>query len=52
MTSDGGLSLNNSIIELIKIRHEHVRLVISDTTVRLTLEASKTIAGEYKHRVR
>lgn len=43
MTSDGGLNLNNSIMELVKILPEHVRLVSADTAVRLALEASKTI---------
>lgn len=39
MTSDGGLNLNNSIMELIKILPDHVRLVSTDTAVRLALEA-------------
>ncbi len=42
MTSDGGLDLNNSIMELVKILPEHVRLVSADSAVRLALEASKT----------
>jgi hypothetical protein len=42
MTSDGGLDLNNSIMELVKILPEHVRLVSSDTAVRLALEAPQT----------
>lgn len=46
MTSDGGLNLNNSIMELVKILPEHVRLVSADTAVRLALEASKTIEDE------
>ena len=40
MTSDGGLTFNNSIMELIKILPEHVHLVSSDTAIRLALEAS------------
>lgn len=46
MTSDGGLDLNNSVMELVKILPEHVRLVSSDTAVQLALEASKTIEGK------
>jgi hypothetical protein len=46
MTSDGGLSLNNSIMELIKILPEHIRLVSADTATRLALEASEAIAGQ------
>lgn len=42
MTSDGGLDLNNSIMELVKILPEHVRLVSADTAVRLALEAPQT----------
>jgi hypothetical protein len=42
MTSDGGLDLNNSIMELVKILPEHVRLVSSDTAVQLALEAPQT----------
>lgn len=45
MTSDGGLSLNNSVMELIKILPEHVHLVSADTAARLALEASKIIEG-------
>ena len=39
MTSDGGLDLNNSIMELVKLLPEHVRLVSSDTAAKLALEA-------------
>lgn len=39
MTSDGGLDLNNSIMELVKILPEHVCLVSADTAARLALEA-------------
>jgi hypothetical protein len=46
MTSDGGLSLNNSVMELFKILPEHVRLVSCDTAVQLALEASKTSKDE------
>ncbi|HPO12015.1 MAG TPA: hypothetical protein PLI09_01115 [Candidatus Hydrogenedentes bacterium] len=42
MTSDGGLNLNNSIMELVKILPEHVRLVSADTAVHLALEAPQT----------
>lgn len=45
MTSDGGLSLDNALLELVKILPEHVHLVAGDTAVRLALEASKTIEG-------
>lgn len=41
LTSDGGLNLNNSVMELVKILPEHVRLVSSDTAARLALEASR-----------
>jgi len=40
MTSDGGLDLNNSVMQLVKILPEHVRLVSADTAVRLALESS------------
>lgn len=39
MTSDGGLDLNNSVMEIVKILPEHVRLVSADTAVHLALEA-------------
>jgi len=39
MTSDGGLDLNNSIMELVKVLPEHVCLVSADTAARLALEA-------------
>jgi len=42
MTSDGGLDLNNSIMELVKLLPEHVRLVSSATAVQLALEAPQT----------
>lgn len=42
MTSDGGLDLNNSIMELVKILPEHVRLISADTAVKLALEAPQT----------
>ena len=45
MTSDGGLNLQNSVMELVTILPEHVRLVSADTAVQLALEASKTIEG-------
>lgn len=44
MTSDGGLSLNTSVMELVKVLPDHVQLVSADTAVRLALEASKTQA--------
>ncbi len=43
MTSDGGLNLDNSLMELVKILPEHVCLVSSDTAIQLALEASETI---------
>jgi len=46
MTSDGGLDLDNSIMELIKLLPEHVRLVSSDTAVRLALEAAGADEGK------
>lgn len=46
MTSDGGLNLNNSVMELVTILPEHVHLVSADTAVRLALEASKTLEGQ------
>ena len=39
MTSDGGLTLKNSFLELLKILPEHVRLVSADTASRLALES-------------
>ncbi len=39
MTSDGGLDLDNSLMELIKILPERVRLISGDAAVRLALEA-------------
>jgi hypothetical protein len=44
MTSDGGLTLDNSFLELVKILPEHVRLVSSDTAIKLALEASEKMA--------
>lgn len=46
MTSDGGLTLENSITELVKILPEHVRLVSTDTAVQLALEASEMIEAK------
>ena len=46
MTSDGGLNLSNSVMELIKILPDHVRLVSADTAVRLALEASREMEGK------
>jgi hypothetical protein len=40
MTSDGGLTLRNSVMELVKWLPEHVRLVSADTATKLALEAS------------
>ncbi len=45
MTSDGGLTIENSVMELIKLLPEHVRLVSADTAVRLALEAAETGEG-------
>lgn len=38
MTSDGGLTLENSLMELVKILPSHVQLVSADTAARLALE--------------
>lgn len=43
MTSDGGLSLTNSIMALVRILPEHVCLVSGDTAVKFALEASKSM---------
>jgi len=43
MTSDGGLTLTNSVMALLKILPEHVVLVSGDTAVRLAFESSKTM---------
>ena len=40
MTSDGGLTLENSFMAMVEMLPEHVRLVSADTAVRLALEAS------------
>ncbi len=40
MTSDGGLSLENSFMEMVKLLPEHVTLVSADTASRLALAAS------------
>jgi len=45
MTSDGGLTLNNSLLELNKILPEHVCLVSSYAAIRLALEATEKIEG-------
>jgi hypothetical protein len=42
MTSDGGLSLENSFMELVKILPAHVQLVSADTAARLALVAVAT----------
>ena len=39
MTSDGGLSLENSVMALVELLPDHVRLVSADTAVRLALES-------------
>jgi len=39
MTSDGGLNLSNSFMELVKILPDHVHLVSADTATRLALDA-------------
>lgn len=41
MTSDGGLSLENSFMELVGLLPPHVRLVSADTAARLALDASR-----------
>ena len=46
MTSDGGLSLENSFMELVRILPSHVQLVSADTAVRLALEASHRAPAE------
>jgi hypothetical protein len=40
MTSDGGLTLDNSYAELIKILPSHVELVSTDSAARLAIEAA------------
>jgi hypothetical protein len=40
MTSDGGLDLNNSVMKLVRLLPDHVRLVSARTAVRLALEAA------------
>lgn len=40
MTSDGGLTLRNSFMELVRILPSHVRLVSADTAARLALAAA------------
>ena len=40
MTSDGGLTLENSFMEMVKLLPEHVRLVSADTAVALAYEAA------------
>ena len=42
MTSDGGLNLDNSVMELIKILPEHVRLVSTDAAIKLALDSQET----------
>jgi len=39
MTSDGGLNLENSFMELVKLLPSHVQLVSADTAARLALSA-------------
>lgn len=41
MTSDGGLSLENSFMELLRILPSHVQLVSADTAARLALIADR-----------
>jgi hypothetical protein len=41
MTSDGGLNLQNSFNELVKILPSHVQLVSTDTAARLALIAAR-----------
>ncbi len=45
MTSDGGLSLENSFMELVRILPPHVRLVSADAAARLALEAHHLRGG-------
>ncbi len=40
MTSDGGLSLENSFMEMVKLLPSHVKLVSADTAAKLALAAS------------
>ena len=44
MTSDGGLNLENAFMPMVKMLPAHVRLVGTDTAVRLALEASRNRA--------
>jgi hypothetical protein len=41
MTSDGGLDLENSFMELVRLLPPHVQLVSADTAARLALEANR-----------
>jgi len=41
MTSDGGLNLENSFMELIQLLPSHVQIVSADTAVRLALTANR-----------
>jgi len=41
MTSDGGLTLENSFLALAKLLPPHVQLVSTDTAARLAIAASK-----------
>ena len=41
MTSDGGLSLESSFVELVGLLPPHVRLVSADTAARLALIADR-----------
>jgi len=45
MTSDGGLSLENSVLELVKLLPPTVRLVSADAAAQLALEAFRANAG-------
>jgi hypothetical protein len=46
MTSDGGLSLENAFLPLVKLLPAHVRLVSTATAVRLALAARETGADD------
>ncbi len=45
LTSDGGLTLSNSFMKLVKLLPKHVHLVSADTATRLALEAQNNTWG-------
>ena len=49
MTSDGGLTLDNSFMAMSKLLPAHVQLVSADTAVKLALAASKQLLQRSRH---